>query len=218
MNPLDSAHDCSYVALQIIAEGRHQQLIAFESVLDIGRRIVRQWEAVIVCEHCRTNRQSIIVLRMVADRVLALYEAACAAYGIAPNDVVTATAVIASSNSTASGSGSSGGAAVMAARDAADEGRTSANSARSPRAESRQVVCLKSDMVLGQLELEESDARLLARTLLNRRLLRLGALLEDLKEIVVELNWAQQTDMLRACEKSITGTIDRLVTLVGQFR
>jgi hypothetical protein len=215
MHTHDSPHDCSYAALQIIAEGRYQQLIAFESVLDISRRIMRQWETVVACDRCCTNRQSIIVLRMAADRVLALYDAACATYGIAHNDgagaYVSATAS-AATIATPGGVGAGGGGGAIEASQVALRGDGPASA--------RQIVCLKSDVVLGQLELEDLDARLLARALLSRRLLRLGALLEDLKEIVVGL-WSEnqaQADTLRACEVSISATIDRLVTLVGQLR
>jgi hypothetical protein len=222
MHTHDSPHDCSYAALQIIAEGRDQQLIAFESVLDIGRRVVRQWETVVACDRCRTNRQSIIVLRMVADRVLALYDAACVTYGIVHSDGASGygSATASAITITASG-GAGGGAGGSGAANAPGSSQALRSDGHATVSAARQIVCLKSDMVLGQLELEDSDARLLARALLSRRLLRLGTLLEDLKEIVVGLwseNWAQQADTLRACEASISATIDRLVTLVGQLR
>lgn len=183
--------DCTHGVLQISSQLRNQRVIEFEAVLDIGCRIATQWEAVIDCANCRSHRQSIVILPMVAEQVLALYEVACSTYAISQLD---------------SGTGDHPGPGY---------------SAHATRPSTDRWVCQKSRMMLGQLELEEHDAKLLARVLLNRDLQKLGVLLEDLTEMVGELwseTWAQQTGTLRACEASISLTMEKLMILISQLR
>ena len=84
-----------------------------------------------------------------------------------------------------------------------------------------QVVCLKSTMKFGEMELDGNSAKLFVRTLLNRRLLKLCALLRDLVALTEKL-WrkacAPQTDTLKACERSTTFTMDKVVVLIGEVR
>lgn len=172
----------------------------FETVLDIGHRIFEQWDKMMSCEHCRIDRQFIVTLPMVAERILALYEAACSTYAITQLD---------------SGMGSR--------EDSPRSSSSVALHARRPVPEShpQQIVCLKSKMTFGKMELEGSNAKLLARILLSRSLLKLVTFLEDLKEVIEKLwnkDCAHQTDTLKACETSIACVMDKLIVLIGEIR
>ena len=176
-------------------------MLKFENVLEISRRVIIQWEKAMECEHCRTSQQSVMILPMAAERILALYEAACLTYGITQLD-----------------------SGMSSHRDRPQSlSPTSFHSRRTSGVESfpQQVVCLKSTLKFGEMELEGNNAKLLVRTLLSRRLLKLCALLGDLKELTEKLwqnDWAQQTDALKASERSTTFMMDKVVVLIGEIR
>jgi hypothetical protein len=72
----------------------------------------------------------------------------------------------------------------------------------------------------GNAELDWGDARLLAKVLLRRRLMSLGAHLEELREMLARIwhiDWTRQTDMLRTCESSISSAMYKLTVLIGQL-
>ena len=154
---------------------------------------------------------------MAAERMLTLYEAACAAYGVGSGQIDLEEGVgidggLTGRHHAVSRQNSIGSSPSQALRCGPGENPVRYNT---------DIVCLKGEMMLGQMKLEDSEARMLARVLLSRRLLKMGALLEELKGIIEGLwneNWAQLTDTLRTCEVSITGTIDKVVVLVGQLR
>ncbi len=176
-------------------------MLKFENVLEMSRRIFLQWEKAMGCENCRTNQQTMTILPMAAERIFALCEAACLTYGITQLD---------------SGMSSHRDSPQSSSPISLHPRRTSGMESFSP-----QVVCLKSTMKLGKMELDGNDAKLFVRTLLSRRLLKLCALLEELKELAEKLwhkDWAQQTDALKACERSTTFTMDKVVVLIGEIR
>ena len=176
-------------------------MLKFENVLELSRRVFAQWEKTLSCEHCRTDRQSIMVLPMAAERVLALFEAASVTYGVVQSDSEM-------SNDQDGGQSSS---------------PLSLHTRRLSGLESvpQQVVCLKSTMKFVKMELDASNAKLFVKVLLSRRLLKLCSLLEDLKEVIGRLwhkDWAQQTNTLKACQTSTAFIMDRLVVLIGEIR
>lgn len=153
------------------------------------------------CEHCCTNQQSMMILPMAAERIFALCEAACLTYGI--------TQLY---------------SAISGHRDTPQSlSPISLHNGRTNGMESfpQQVVCLKSTMKFGEMELDGNSAKLLVRTLLSRRLLKLCGLLRDVIELTEKLqhkDWAQQTDTLKACRRSTTLTMDKAVVLIGEIR
>ena len=163
--------------------------------------VFMQWQKAMGCEHCRTDQQSMMILPMAAERIIALYEAACLTYGITHLD---------------SGMGNHEDR-QQSSSSVSLHSRRAIGMESSPR----QVMCLKSKMRFGKMELDGSNATLLVRTLLSRRLLKLCALLGDLKEMIEKLwhkDWAQQTDALKACERSTTFILDKVVVLIGEVR
>ena len=175
-------------------------MLRFDNILEIGRRFSIQWEKTMGCEHCRTDRQSLIILPMAAERVLAFYEAACLTYGITQLD--------SEMSSHQEGPPTSSPVSFHARRPGLD-------------CVPQQVMCLKSNMKLGRMDLEGSNAKSLVRSLLSRRLLKLCTLLEDLKDTIGDLwhmDWAQQTNILKTCERSTACIIDKLVILIGEIR
>ena len=185
----------------MIVKNRDQSMLKLEDILEMSCRVFIQWQKAMGCEHCRTDQQSMMILPMAAERLIALYEAACLTYGIIHLD---------------SGMSRHGDGQVSSSS-------TSLHSRRASGIEkfSRQVMCLKSEMRLGTMELDGSNAALLVRFLLSRRLLKLCALLGDLKEMIEKLwhkDWAQQTDALKVCERSTTFIMDKVMVLIGEIR
>ena len=152
------------------------------------------------CEHCRTSQQTMMIVPMAAERIFALYEAACLTYGITQVD-----------------------SGMSNHRDSPHSSSPIYLHTRRPSGiESfpKQVVCLKSTMKFGKMELDGNDAKMLVRSLLSRRLLKLCALLGELKELTDKLwhkDWAQQTDTLKACERSTSFAVDQVVALIGDI-
>jgi hypothetical protein len=132
------------------------------------------------------------VLPLLAEQVLTVYEAAGLAYGII------------------SFSSSPGYA------NDDDTGVEMGNSKETGR-----FTCVKSGMRLGELELEGEEAKLLARVVLRKGVMKLGRLLEELRDVVSELwgeGWAQRTGILRVVEERVGGVMERLVMLLGMLR
>lgn len=176
-------------------------MLNFESVLEISRHLFVQWEKAKRCEHCRANQQTMMVLLMAAERIFALYEAACLTYGITQSDPGMSSHRDSPQNSS----------------QISFHNRRASGMGSFPQ----QVVCLKSTMRFGEMELDENTAKLLVRTLLSRRLLKLCALLGDLKELIEKLrhkDWAQQTDALKACERSTVFMVNKVLVLIGEIR
>ena len=172
----------------------------FETVLDIGHRIFEQWNKVRSCEHCCIDRQIVVTLLVGAERTLALYRAACSTYAITQAD---------------SEMGSSEGCPRSSSSVALHSVRPVTQSP------SHQLVCLKSKMTFGKMELEGANAKLLARILMSRSLLKLVTLVEDIKEMIEKLwnnDYAHQTDILKACGASIASVMDKLIILIGEIR
>ncbi|KAJ5900104.1 hypothetical protein N7495_004848 [Penicillium taxi] len=72
-------------------------------------------------------------------------------------------------------------------------------------------ICLRSKVMLGQMELDEDETRLLLRTLLGRNLRRLVELIKllessDIPDIA--------TCGIMVCESSVQSTISRLIVLM----
>ena len=175
-------------------------MLKIENVLEVIRRVFIQWEKAMVCEHCHTSQQTMMILPMAAEKIFALCEAACLTYGITRLD---------------SGMSSHRDSPQSSSPFSLHIGRT-----RGIESFPKEVVCLKSTMRFGKLELEGDNATLLVRSLLSRRLLKLCALLGDLKELTPKLwqnDWARQTDTLKACERSATFTLDQVVALIGDI-
>ena len=192
--------ECSYSVFQVISELRDQSMFNFETVLDIGHRIFEQWDKVRSCEHCHIDQQFVVTLPVVAERILALYEAACSTYAITQPD---------SAMGSGEGSPRSPSSVALHARRPV------------PQSPPHQLVCLKSKMTFGKMELEGPNAKLLARILLSRSLLKLMTLLEDLKEMIEKLwnnDCAHQADILKACGTSTATVMDKLIVLIGEIR
>ena len=192
--------ECSYSVFQVITEIRDQHMFNFETVLDIGHRIFEQWDKVRSCEHCRLDRQFVVTLPLVAERILALYQAACSTYAITQPE---------------SEMGSGEGCPRRSSSVVLHAGRPVTQSPP------HQLVCLKSKMTFGKMELEGPNAKLLARILLSRSLLKLVTLVEDIKEMIEKLwnnDYAHQTDVLKGCGASIASVMDKLIILVGEIR
>ena len=174
-------------------------MFKFENVLEIGQRVFTQWEGMICCDHCNVDRQAIVILPVAAERTLTLFEAACATYAVTHLDSGMSTHQNDPRNTSVS---------LQGRRLGLED---------SPK----HVVCLKSKMTFGTMEIDGTNAKLLARVLLSRSLLKLCSLLSDLKGTIGKLwdqEWAQQTDILKACETSIAGITDKLIILIGEIR
>jgi hypothetical protein len=176
-------------------ELQRQSRIDFESILCVGARIFDQWADIIDCKHCRTNPPSLVVLTTAAERMLILYTAACEAYGLA--------------GGMEEGTGTAGAGLNARFHGSLDVAQTS----------TEQVVCVHSGMKLGQLALEGEDAKLLARVLLSRSLVKFGALLEDQNVLAsCGSDMTNQNSVLGACEASIAETMEKLTILAGLIR
>lgn len=84
-----------------------------------------------------------------------------------------------------------------------------------------QFICIKSRTILGQMELDDEEAGLLIKMLLNRSLVRLLELLEVLKGILrARLKDVSHPRVgaatFRACESSVESTIHRLAVFMEQ--
>jgi hypothetical protein len=80
-------------------------------------------------------------------------------------------------------------------------------------------ICIRSKIILGESELDESESRLLVRTVLGRSLVRLVQLMEGLKGILLVMSKSSltshnSTSTLRTCELSVETTISRLAVLM----
>lgn len=79
-------------------------------------------------------------------------------------------------------------------------------------------ICIQNKVVLGQMELDEDEARLLVRILLRGSLMRLVELMGSLKgtlQMMMENSHAHRNAAgLRAYEASVESTISRLVVLM----
>ncbi|OKO90560.1 hypothetical protein PENSUB_13277 [Penicillium subrubescens] len=80
-------------------------------------------------------------------------------------------------------------------------------------------ICIRSKVTLGETELDESESRLLVRTVLGQSLVRLVQLMEGLKGILLVMSKSSHTShnspsTLRACELSVDTTISRLAVLM----
>ena len=142
-----------------------------------------------------------IILLTAAERILALYEAACLTYGITQVD----SGMSSHRESPQSSSSISFHTKGMSGTEASPQ----------------QLLCVKSTMKFGQMELNGNYAKLLVRILLSRRLLKLCSLLEDLKQSIRRLrreDGAQHTDILKVCERSTNFTMDKVVVLIGEIR
>ena len=138
---------------------------------------------------------------MAAERVLALFEAACVTYGVVQSDFGI-------------GNDPDGGH---------DFSPSSLHSRRLSELNSvaQPVICLKSTMKFGQMELNGSNAKLFVKALLNRRLLKLYSLLENLRKVIGRLwhkEWAQQTNNLKTWQTSTGFILDRLFVLIGEVK
>lgn len=86
-------------------------------------------------------------------------------------------------------------------------------------------ICIRNKVVLGQIELDEDETRLLLRILLGRSLMRLielmGSLKETLQAAIENAHAHRNATRLRAYESSVESTISRLVVLMqiveGEF-
>nr|QTE76011.1 ScyR11 [Scytalidium album] len=167
----------------------------FSSILDISTHIATTWAAASSCSTCRHDRHVLLLLPLLAEQVLGVYEAAGLAYDIAS-----------SSSSSPDYAGDDDAGVEMSERQSKEAG---------------ELTCEKSEMRIGQLELEGREAKLLARVVLKRRVAKLGGLLEELKEVASELwgeGWTQGTGTLRVVEERIGGVMERLVNLLGMLR
>nr|ULT85508.1 maleidride-like protein [Wicklowia aquatica] len=192
---------CSYTAFQATMELQRQSRIDFESILCVGARIFDQWADIIGCKHCRTNPQSLVVLTTAAERMLILYTAACETYGLAGGMEEDTETVGSGLNARFRGS------------------LPPAVGVDSPHTSTEQVVCVHSPMKLGQLVLEGEGAKLLARVLLSRSLVKFGALLEDQNILALYgPDMTNQNSVLGACGASIAETMEKLMILAGLIR
>ncbi|KAF3391650.1 hypothetical protein F1880_007924 [Penicillium rolfsii] len=80
-------------------------------------------------------------------------------------------------------------------------------------------ICIRSKVTLGETELDESESRLLVRTVLAQSLVKLVQLMEGLKEILLLMSKSAHTSHkgasnLSAYELSVDATISRLAVLM----
>nr|QTE75984.1 ZopL8 [Diffractella curvata]BBU42018.1 putative hypothetical protein [Diffractella curvata] len=165
----------------------------FSSVINLFARLATTWAAVTSCPHCRYDRHALLLMPALAEQILGVYEAAGVAYG-----VISFTFPSVDDDASAWIDIGTTGKEVAAA-----------------------ITCEKSGMRLGELELEDEETKLLARAVLRRGVMKLGKLLEELRDAIGELSgegWAQRTGTLKAVEHRVEGVMERLVGLLGMLR
>ena len=207
---ISSPCNCNRSMARILTEVEDQSAIEFETVLRVGLDVTKQCEAMVSCEYCRTHRHTIISLKSVLERILIFYEAACSTYGLGPVHAQNTESSVAFGQSSP----------ILSLLQNAQPAVTVAGTATSSDSlgDGKSVVCRTSKITWGDVELQGEDARLLAKVLLRQRLTSLGALLREILRDVWNRNWAQQAEALRACEMSLTSSMDNLMTLLGRLR
>lgn len=161
-------------------------------------RLASAWEGATSCPQCRHDPHALLLMPLLAEQAIGVYEAAGVAYEL--------VASFSASSAEEDDNVEMGGRTGEIGGDKSPVGRFS---------------CVKSEMKLGELTLEGDEAKLLARVALRRAVVKLGKSLEGLRTLVSELwgeGWAQRAETLTLVEEKAGAVIERLVRVLGMLR
>jgi len=206
--------ECVHNILQTASPIMHERAVAFDVIVDISDQITSQWKITIGCEQCRNDEHTTPILTQIAASLLNFYEAALSCYSLTKSEESAQVA--------------GHGATSIASRTPSHHTLSVISLSKTEQASlgpltvpSASRSCVPSEMILGDLTLEKSEARVLAEQLLGDCLLHLDSGLEEVKGMVddqlQDYKWHANPRLI-ACDDLIVKTMNRLAILIGQLR